>query len=283
MDIQTVFGNLAVSKFVEEHLHRAPLALAGSAESVRSLGSWDALGGMLACAEADVLLVRGGEPYQGQVPADVAEVLTLCDKGYTLRVRHAERHHVGVAELAEAFERALCGAVDVQVFATPAGQPGFSWHYDAEDVFIIQTAGEKEYSLRKNTVNPWPLEETLPADMRYEREIMPLMRVLLKAGDLLYIPCGWWHKAEAPAGADMAISLAVGVMSPSGVDLYDALRAKLVDSLVWRQRLPVAADDERWPAVLQQLSQEFGKLLKDPRQVSEFLKTRPARHPDDEV
>jgi hypothetical protein len=56
-----------------------------------------------------------------------------------------------------------------------------------------------------------------------------------------------------------------------------------VDSLVWRQRLPVAADDERWPAVLQQLSQEFGKLLKDPRQVSEFLKTRPARHPDDEV
>ncbi len=83
------------------------------------------------------------------------------------------------------------------------GTPGFSWHYDAEDVFIIQTAGEKEYSLRKNTVNPWPLEETLPADMQYERELMPLMRVLLRGGDLLYIPCGYWHKAEAKGGPRM--------------------------------------------------------------------------------
>lgn len=184
MDIQTVFGNLAVSKFVEEHLHRLPLALAGSAESVRALGNWDALGGMLACADAEVLLVRGGERHQGELPRDVAAVRALCDEGYTLRVRHAERHHAGVAELAAAFERAFGGAVDVQAFSTPAGQPGFSWHYDAEDVFIIQTAGEKEYSLRKNTVNPWPLEETLPADMRYEREIMPMMRVQLRAGDL---------------------------------------------------------------------------------------------------
>ena len=272
MDLQAVFGKLAVSKFVDEHLHRLPLALVGSAEGVRACGTWDALDAMLASVEADVLFVRGGEQYQGETPRGAVAVRALCDEGYTLRIRHAERHHAGVAELAAAFWTAFRGAVDVQAFATPAGQPGLSWHYDAEDVFIIQTAGEKEYSLRKNTVNPWPLEETLPADMRYEREVMPLMRVLLKAGDLLYIPCGWWHKAQSPPGAETAISLAVGVMSRSAMDFYDFLRPKLVESLVWRQRLPVGDDgDARWQTAVEQLAGEFAKIVQDLRVRREFL------------
>lgn len=61
-------------------------------------------------------------------------------------------------------------------------------------------------------------------------------------------------------------------MSRSGIDLYDALRSKLVESLVWRQRLPVGEDDERWPAALEQLAEEIGKLLKDPRVVRELLR-----------
>ena len=44
---------------------------------------------------------------------------------------------------------------------------------------LCSASGRKTYSLRKNTVNPWPLEETLPADMKYEREIMPLMQCRL--------------------------------------------------------------------------------------------------------
>jgi hypothetical protein len=212
--------------------------------------------------------------------------------------------------------------VNIHVFATPAGAPGFSWHYDAEDVFIIQTAGEKEYSLRKNTVNPWPLEETLPADMQYERELMPLMRVLLRAGDLLYIPCGYWHKAEAkkpglgvrgsgreeggqppfspsrewgqtPApkmgtdSGETAISLAVGVMSRSAMDVYDFLRARLLKSLVWRQRLPVPNGeneshgqfDGAYRDLFEQLAADLKRTFADPQLVADFLEyvaTRPA-------
>ena len=125
--------------------------------------------------------------YRGPLPKDAAGARALGDEGYTIFIRHAERHHPGLAELAREFEATFLGPVNIHVFATPAGAPGFSWHYDAEDVFIIQTAGEKEYSLRKNTVNPWPLEETLPEDMQYEREQMPLMRVLMRGwGFALY-------------------------------------------------------------------------------------------------
>src|SRR5690606_27495317 len=114
----------------------------------------------------------------------------------------------------------------------PPGRFGFGWHYDAEEVFILQTVGQKEYSLRKNTVNPWPLEETLPQGMRYEREVMPLMRCLLQAGDWLYLPSGYWHKAEA---RELSLSLAVGVMAPAAISILDRLREELLQSLVWRQ------------------------------------------------
>jgi hypothetical protein len=299
MDVQSLFGNVPVSRFVEEYLHRLPFALAGTARGVCELGAWDAVGAMLADAGEDAFAVRGGQWYEGDVPRSVEAARALTDDGYTVFVRHAERHAAGLAELARAFETTFLGPVNVHVFATPAGAPGFSWHYDAEDVFIIQTAGEKEYSLRKNTVNPWPLEETLPADMRYEREQMPLMRGLLRAGDLLYIPCGYWHKAEAKGAAfqergsvpifseqkmgtdpETSISLAVGVMSPTAMNVYDFLRQRLVESLVWRQRLPLAGPasamsyeelQATYARLFNQLADDLTKTFADPRLLTDFL------------
>jgi ribosomal protein L16 Arg81 hydroxylase len=204
----------------------------------------------------------------------------LRDEGYTIIVRHAERRHAGLGELARSFEATFGGPVDIQIFATPAGSGGFSWHYDAEDLFILQTAGEKAYGLRKNTVDPWPLEETLPQDMRYEREIMPLMQVSLMAGDLLYLPCGYWHKADAARSMETAISLAIGVMSRTAMDVYDFMRRRIVDSLVWRQRLPIGGPavgrgreelDAAYRELFAQLGTDLAKMLADPRLAVDFL------------
>jgi ribosomal protein L16 Arg81 hydroxylase len=195
----------------------------------------------------------------------------LSADGYTIVIRHCELHDPRIAGLAKIFSETFRAPVDVHVYATPPGSFGFSWHYDAEDVFIFQCAGEKEYWLRKNTVNPWPLEETLPTDMRYEREIMPLMRVILRAGDLLYIPCGYWHRAQTTTCAETAISLAVGVMSRSAIDVFDLLRKEVLHSLVWRQRLPIpdeSRSDDSDPTldtlrhVLEQLAADASSTLK---------------------
>ena len=298
MDVENLYGDVSLATFIREYLHRLPFAMAGSAEPLCDLGTWDSIGTMLGPPEGDVFAVREGRWHEGSPPKDLAAVRALVDEGHTVFVRHAERHHTGLGEVAAAFERTFLGPVNIHVFVTPAGAPGFSWHYDAEDVFIIQTQGAKEYFLRKNTVNPWPLEETLPADMQYERELMPLMRVLLRAGDLLYIPCGYWHKAEAKSEGeqkgsvpifskqkmgtkpdDAAISLAVGVMSRSAIDVYDFLRKRLVQSLVWRQRLPIpdgAATtrqelETKYRHVFEQLATDLAKTFSDPRLVNEFL------------
>jgi ribosomal protein L16 Arg81 hydroxylase len=108
---------------------------------------------------------------------------------------------------------------------------------------------------------------------------MPLMRVLLGAGDWLYIPCGYWHKAEA-RGDETSISLAVGLMSPAAIDVYDFLRQRLAHSLMWRQRLPIRghaasrSSDElaaQYQQLFQQLADDLQKVLRDSQFVDDFL------------
>src|SRR5262249_22517361 len=99
--------------------------------------------------------------------------------------------------------------VAIQLYATPRGYYSFTWHYDAEEVFILQTAGSKQYYLRENTVNPHPKLEAMPKDMHYEKETTPTIGALLIAGDWLYIPGGWWHVAKAP---EDSLSVSIGIL-----------------------------------------------------------------------
>ena len=255
MSIQRLLGEQS-GEFVSQYYQRLPYSRSGDGEFCH-LGQWPSLNEILGHADADVMVVRRGEQRQGTSPRSAEEAQRLCDEGYTILVRHAERHDVRLAELAAGFQADLAGAVNIHIYVTPAEQFGFGWHYDAEEVFILQTAGKKEYSLRKNTVNPWPLEETLPSDMQYEREIMPLMKCLLSAGDWLYIPSGYWHMAQAQ---ETAISLAVGIMPPTAIDLYDFLRRRLVSSLLWRQRLPPPGAAS--PLSGQQLRDAYRQLIR---------------------
>lgn len=276
MDIESLFSGFTLSRFLEEHLHRLPFALHETAASVTKLASWEVLETIVSGGNADALLVRDADcrpvPNSWRLP----DLQLASEDGWTIRVRHAQNHCQSIKEVAAAFEQTFRGPADVHIYVTPPGKQGLSWHYDAEDVFILQTSGEKEYLLRKNTVNPWPLVETMPRDMQYERELMPLSRVLLGAGDLLYIPCGYWHRTESPSTTTVAaISLAVGVMSRTATDLLPLMRAKFVDSLVWRQRLPVGSETdrrERMRTMLAQVANDAARILNSEAFLEETLR-----------
>jgi ribosomal protein L16 Arg81 hydroxylase len=276
MSLRQLLGD-AVPSFIDQFYTKLPHSQAGSAAALCELGSWDVLAKALSAPNTDTMVVRRNQRYEGPQPQNAADAQRLVAGGYTLLVKHAERHDERLAELAHGFAADLAGEVNIHMYCTPAEQYGFAWHYDAEEVFIVQTSGRKEYSLRKNTVNPWPLEETLPADMKYEREIMPLMKCQLAAGDWLYIPSGYWHMAAA---SESAISLAIGVMPHTGIDLLDALRPRLLDSLLWRQRLPVLGtaatlNDEQLRTALaataEQLSEDFKRAIAQPGFLREFM------------
>ncbi|MEX2120480.1 MAG: cupin domain-containing protein [Pirellulales bacterium] len=278
--LELLLGQVPRRQFIDEYFLKQPFASAGGASQFTALGNWDTVERLLAHADADVLVVREGRRVELAEPPSYDQARRLHDQGYTVLVRHAERHDVRLADLAGGLRRDFLGPVDVHLYCTPARQHGFGWHYDAEEVFVLQTVGSKEYCLRKNTVHPWPLVETLPADMRYEREIMPLSRCLLEAGDWLYIPAGYWHRALAQQAS---ISLAIGVLPPTAIDAYDFLRRHLLESLRWRQRLPVAGQngpmgDEQllalYRTVFADLAADLGRTLLDDGWLRAFVASR---------
>jgi ribosomal protein L16 Arg81 hydroxylase len=226
------------------------------------------------------MLSRRGRLWEGRAAPAFDEIRRLHSEGYTITIRSAEKHDPDLGRLAEEFHADFRAPVNIHVYRTPAGEHGFGWHYDVEDVFVLQAEGSKEYSLRKNTVNPWPAPDRMPRDLQFEKEGSPLFTCRLEAGDWLYIPAGWWHIAKTERES---ASIAVGLMSPMAVELHRFLESELPDSVLWRQRLPVtgAARSEspealldRFALLFRDLGRDVAERMSDRRTVRRFLESR---------
>jgi ribosomal protein L16 Arg81 hydroxylase len=170
---------------------------------------WNKLGRVLASEPPpDVLVAADGRLVDVRSPRTLAAARELMGKGLGIVARNAERHDVELAALAHAFARDLPGQVQVQLYATPASTQTFGWHYDFEDVFIAQTAGEKDYYFRANTVTSEGAEPR-PDFGRVRSETSPLHASRLLPGDWLYIPSRWWHLVRS---LEDALSISIGVV-----------------------------------------------------------------------
>jgi ribosomal protein L16 Arg81 hydroxylase len=186
--------------------------------------------------------VHNGRLVHDQARLSWSEAQAYYRRGHTLLVRYAERSSPKFQALAEAFAQFFHAPVDIQVYLTPDQNQAFGWHYDLEEVFIIQVQGCKEYTLRQNTVNPLPVWDTMPEDMGYERETSRLrMTCRLEAGDWLYIPSGWWHIARTQAAS---LHLSIGVMPVTRLKLFAFLARYLAQFPFWCQRLALVQPGE---------------------------------------
>jgi len=257
--IEQILGDLSPREFLDRYYTRVPCTKAGAAAGFTSFPGWSAVEAILMKGTVDGFLAREGVMWEGGRLPPFPEIKTQFAQGHTLVIRNAERHDAEIARLAEGFLKDFAAEVNVHVYCTPPGRSGFGWHYDPEDVFILQTQGTKEYQLRKNTVNPWPLLAQMPKNLRYELEAMPVWSCVLRPGDWLYIPTGWWHSARGVE--DDSITLAIGLMTPSAIELLDFLKRELLSSIVWRQRLPVLGAAN--PATPEELAKAHQSILKD--------------------
>jgi hypothetical protein len=202
-------GDTTLDEFRDRYLQREPFARPSSALATIARLDWSVLSRVLAADPApDVLVVARGERLELPAPRSLMELGALFAAGIGLCLRHTERCDPGLGAIAADFEREL-GTAQVQLFVTPPGTHGFSWHYDDEDVFIVQTLGTKEYLFRANTVAP-AIQAHGAVFRRFAEECSPICAATLVPGDLLYLPARWWHMAECAAGGP-SLSISVGV------------------------------------------------------------------------
>lgn len=193
---------------------RTPHARPGAAKDEVALLGWQTLDRVLGSpVPADVLTVARGRLVTAPRPRSAKDVQRLfrSEARVSTVVRGSERHDDGLAALTRSFAESFPGEAHAQLYATPRGTYSYAWHYDLEDVFIVQTLGVKEYYFRDNTAaRHTRLGDTLDFSLiRFETS--QLMGTRLHAGDWLYIPRRYWHLVVSH---EDSLSISIGIMPP---------------------------------------------------------------------
>ena len=174
---------------------------------------------------------------------DSAKVLEQFAGGATLVLQGLHRTWEPIAT----FTRQLVGDIghpaQVNAYITPASSRGFDPHYDTHDVFVIQIAGAKRWTIHE-PVHRHPLSDQPWTDHRdavAERaRTPPVIDAVFEPGDVLYLPRGWIHSAVAQGGT--SIHLTIGVRAATRYDLLEKLLAGVSDDPRLRSPLPLGVD-----------------------------------------
>lgn len=154
-------------------------------------------------------------------------------EGATLVLDAVDELSGPVEELAKGLELLFHERVQVNLYAGWQVSRGFDLHWDDHDVFILQVAGRKRWSIYGQT-RPFPLVNDIEKAEKPERE--PVWEETLEDGDMLYIPRGWWHVAVPLA--EPTLHLTVGVHNRTGLDLLRWLSERVRASETFRRDLP---------------------------------------------
>lgn len=115
----------------------------------------------------------------------------------------------------------LCSEIGMEVqanlYVTPRNGKGFECHWDGHDVLVLQLNGTKNWDLYPQ-IDELP-RPTHPGD-KYVKLVNPIKHVTMKPGDVLYVPRGVPH--EAQAGNEASSHLTIGLVATTWEDLMHA-------------------------------------------------------------
>jgi hypothetical protein len=182
------------------------------------------------------------------------KVLRLYADGATLVLQGLHRIWPPLIDFARALGTELRQPLQINAYLTPAGNQGFATHYDTHDVFVLQIDGTKRWRVHE-PVLAQPLERQAWGGRADEvgatAQGPAALDVVLAPGDVLYLPRGWLHSAEAQDGRSLHVTIGVRALT----------RYALVEEL-----LAMAVEDQRLRATL-----PFGMDVTDPEQIDPEL------------
>lgn len=135
--------------------------------------------------------------------------------GHTVILQGLDRDWPPVTELCRRLTAEVGHPVRANAYLTPPSARGFDHHWDTHSVFVVQTEGSKTWRLYSPPVpDPLPgqrLEDAAlpPEHARRIYEGAPDAELLLRPGDVLWLPRGWVHSARAEAGTSLHVTVGV--------------------------------------------------------------------------
>lgn len=276
MILKRLLGDFPLETFLEKNFTKLPFSVPNGARDYIHLLDWRRVKEVLDAKESVLRIVQDGQVIKDYVELDFEEARSHHKKGHTLLLRFAEKSSEALRELSQDFSSSFHTNVDIQLYCTPEGHNAFGWHYDVEEVFIIQTQGSKQYTIRPNTIHPNPLVNSISKDLGYEKENSSTQLVVtLEPGDWLYIPSGWWHIARTQKES---MHISIGLMPSSALDILSYLPKYLAQNTFWRTRMPVHknfdSEDEEvlfYQSAMETLGKDLVKHVSSKDFIKQFL------------
>lgn len=210
-------------------------------------------------------------------------------KGASIRLLGVHRHLPRVAGLAGELAAALAARVGANIYLSPAGAMGLRPHYDGHDVLVLQCAGVKRWQIYADFAPAvqLPTNDVLKFDPTRHKPGRVGREVRMKAGDVLYLPRGLMHTAEAEGAPSLHVTFSLNTLT-LGELLQCALRLAVEEDVQLRREVPLemrlspeAFDADAVASVAAQALASSGRMqraLEICRQEWEKAKTPPADH-----
>ena len=186
------------------------------------------------------------------------KVMGKIAKGATLIITAVENYHDGINALQQSLSEELSERVQINAYFSPGDAPGFRNHYDTHDLFIVQTEGSKKWTIG-GVSHPLPLESQSHLD--YQPPIEEPVELILRKGDVLYLPRGMWHSAFASEGP--SLHLAVGIHHATRIDFLEWLLERAKHDVDMRRNLKKIGDAEDACEEIRRLLVQFSNQLKN--------------------
>lgn len=236
-DLTDLFGPDALDELVSRRGLRTPFLRVAKSGADIPASRWTRGGGV-------------GAGIDDQVSDD--DLLRLLDDGATLIGHALHRTWPPLVDFVQALVAEIGHPVQANSYLTPPANRGFDPHFDNHDVFVVQVGGRKRWIIHE-PVLPVPLKSQEWKAMRPQTaaraQEAPTLDVVLETGDVLYLPRGWVHSAQALGEMSTHVTLGVHAWTRATLaeDLTAAALAALADDRSVREALPlgIAPGDPR--------------------------------------
>jgi lysine-specific demethylase/histidyl-hydroxylase NO66 len=211
-------------------------------------------------------------------------VLRLFADGSTVVLQGLHRLWPPLIEFAGQLAADLGHPTQVNAYVTPPSSRGFSPHYDVHDVFVLQVAGEKHWTIHEPVLadplrtHPWTDRS---AEVAAAAERAPVIDTVLRPGDALYLPRGYIHSAVALGEISAHLTVGVHPVTRWGAveSVLDVVRTLAADDPELRGSLPLGVDLADPSAGAEDVAAALAGLHRwldrvDPSEVADRLRTR---------
>ncbi|MFI6640334.1 JmjC domain-containing protein [Streptomyces sp. NPDC050504] len=185
--------------------------------------------------------------------ADMRRVGALMREGCTMVLDEVDFFDPTMEAACRALQWWAHELVQVNTYLTTQDAGGFKLHWDDHDVVIVQLAGHKSWEVR-GASRKVPMYRDAAPNSEPSEEIV--WQGVMRPGDVMHIPRGFWHQAtRADQGDGYSLHATFGIVKRVGVNWLDWLADRSRTKELFRYDL------DRWNSPSQWEGQQ--RLLAD--------------------